>query len=256
MPVVSRLDWICKQLEMGRKGHLTLGQARDTGKLKVKVILQPANAGAIDAAVSHGLTTLLSFVRIMLVEHVAMDRGHKHSNGTTEICFWINISHGDGARQLPDGPPQVPARDSGDIVHLDMNEPIEQEEQQFPGRDLCGERVAMETEDSDSNFSNAVWRLREGVQKARAQGDHASRCFKELADIIFCRFQEQLRARAGIRRSGQELTWTEVRATNLEQDLIYMRCCEAFFGGTRDPRSKPLEFLRAVHAVQMMQRND
>ena len=91
MPVVARLDWICRQLEMGRNGHPSVGEARDAGRLKVKVILQPKDIGAIDPGVSCGLIMALSLVRQMLSRHVSMDRGHKHSIGATEICFWIDV---------------------------------------------------------------------------------------------------------------------------------------------------------------------
>ena len=49
MPVISRIDWLNRQLEYGRKAHIVIGPARDANKLKFRIVLHPAASGAIDA---------------------------------------------------------------------------------------------------------------------------------------------------------------------------------------------------------------
>ena len=75
---------------MGSKGHICIGGARDAGKLKVRIVLQAPSDGAIDPAACVGLCGALAFVRHMVSGGVAVDRGHKQSNGLSEVAIWIS----------------------------------------------------------------------------------------------------------------------------------------------------------------------
>ena len=48
MPTASRIDWVSRQIAPGRKVHVAVGAAKDTSKCKVKIILQNADAGAME----------------------------------------------------------------------------------------------------------------------------------------------------------------------------------------------------------------
>jgi hypothetical protein len=88
-PVVNRIDWVIRQIHMGRKVHVAIGQAKDIGKFKVKIILQPPSLGAADNGTVFGVTSMLTHIRKLVIDHSAMDRGHKHSSGVSEIAIWI-----------------------------------------------------------------------------------------------------------------------------------------------------------------------
>ena len=92
MPVIGRLDWIQRQLQMGRRGYMCIGAARDAAKYKVKVHLEPASAGVIDPMVRDALSRMLAGVRAMVQDGVAMDRGHRHTSGMSEVSIWVSSS--------------------------------------------------------------------------------------------------------------------------------------------------------------------
>ena len=89
MPVVGRLNWLERQVRAGRRGYITVGAACDPTKLKVKVSLQPARGMRSDPTVSEGLALGLQMVRNMLATHVAMDRGHQHTDGVSVVAIWL-----------------------------------------------------------------------------------------------------------------------------------------------------------------------
>ena len=91
MPAISRIDWITRQLDMGRMAHVVLGQAKDPNKLKVKVMLSPPMNGTISPCACFGVKSVLGWVRTLVSLSVAMDRGHKHSSGLSEISIWLNL---------------------------------------------------------------------------------------------------------------------------------------------------------------------
>ena len=87
MPVVSRIDWVTRQLDMGRRCHIMMGPARDEGKFKARVLLHPPNEGAIDVAARTGLESALATLRDLVNRFPSVDRGHKCSNGLSEVCI-------------------------------------------------------------------------------------------------------------------------------------------------------------------------
>ena len=91
MPILSRLDWITRQMEMGRKAHIVVGQALDPNKLKVKIVLDPPSAGAISPSTCFGVTSVINWIRSLALTAVTMDRGHKHSNGMSEVAIWFSF---------------------------------------------------------------------------------------------------------------------------------------------------------------------
>ena len=104
MPVVSRLDWIVRQLQMGRSGHVVVGPAQDPLKLKVKIVLQPPSLGALSIPARIGVEAVLAHVRQMATQHVAVDRGHKHSSGLSEVAIWIRmVSNSSGGNSISIG---------------------------------------------------------------------------------------------------------------------------------------------------------
>ena len=100
---------------MGRMAHIVVGQALDCNKLKIKVVLEPPSSGAISPCTCFGVKSVLTWVRELLKDCVAMDRGHKHSSGRSEIAIWLELrSHhvpNDTQELLP--PPPPPASSPG-----------------------------------------------------------------------------------------------------------------------------------------------
>ena len=63
MVVVSRIDWIIGQIRMGRRAHIAIGEAQDASKVKIKIILDPADSGEISPALADTLISTLQNVR-------------------------------------------------------------------------------------------------------------------------------------------------------------------------------------------------
>ena len=91
MPTTSRIDWVVRQMASGRKVHVAVGAAKDTSKCKVKIILQNANAGAMEQGAAAVVQSVLTHVRGLAQQYSSMDRGHKHSSGISEICIWLSV---------------------------------------------------------------------------------------------------------------------------------------------------------------------
>ena len=66
---------------------ITIGQAKDPCKLKVKVVLQPVSFVDVFVGSCFGALQTLLFVRSLAYKFVTMDRGHRHSNGCSKILF-------------------------------------------------------------------------------------------------------------------------------------------------------------------------
>ena len=89
MPVLSRIDWLVRQLRMGRAGHVQIGPAADPGKLKVRVVLHAPIEGALAETARVAIEAVLGQVRQLAAVCVATDRGHRHSSGLSEVAIWL-----------------------------------------------------------------------------------------------------------------------------------------------------------------------
>lgn len=89
MPVIARIDWIHRQLQYGRVLHIVMSQGADIDKVKVKIVLHAPDSGTTSVFVREHLMNQLSYVRYLASNNVATDRGHKHSNGVSEVAIWV-----------------------------------------------------------------------------------------------------------------------------------------------------------------------
>ena len=90
MPVVSRIDWIARQIAMGRRVHIHFGRSDRDDRAKIKVIMDAASSGPISPIVATSVQCALASVRQLAQNFPSTDRGHKHSNGVSEISIWIS----------------------------------------------------------------------------------------------------------------------------------------------------------------------
>ena len=77
---------------MGRRAHVSFGEALAADTFKAKLTLEPAEQGEISAAVAAGLQCCLSGLRALTICNVATDQGHRHSSGRSVIQLWIKIA--------------------------------------------------------------------------------------------------------------------------------------------------------------------
>ena len=93
MPVTGRIDWILRQVRMGRRRHVTIGVALDPRKCKFKVTLDAAADGCpITPMVEEALIGVLTGLRALAHNGVATDRGHRYSSGISEVSFWVSAA--------------------------------------------------------------------------------------------------------------------------------------------------------------------
>ena len=83
----SRLDWIIKHIHSGRSAVASFSFNHDTGKEKVKFILEDKLFAS--APYRPSLFGAINAVAIAMHDSVVTDKGHKSSNGRTIIEFWI-----------------------------------------------------------------------------------------------------------------------------------------------------------------------
>jgi hypothetical protein len=111
MPAIARLDWIQTQIRMGRSAFCSLGPAQDPTKVKLKVTLAAPAHGPMHPLAAQLVIEHLSLLRQAVSTCIVMDRGHRHSNGSAEVCFWFSAPPGwfrlSGEPELPEGGPTV-----------------------------------------------------------------------------------------------------------------------------------------------------
>ncbi|CAK0840291.1 unnamed protein product [Prorocentrum cordatum] len=90
MVVHARLRWLRDQVVAGVAAHLTFGAAAIEGRGKVKVVLDPARPRTSPTARAVLLSALTSLEE-QAGNAVVVDRGHRFSDGRTEVCFWLDF---------------------------------------------------------------------------------------------------------------------------------------------------------------------
>lgn len=91
MVVAARLGWIRQQVAQGAPAFISFGAASDSTRSKCKVIVEPGGP-ATSACARLLLLDALSALDRRTSLSVTMDRGHKHSDGKSEISFWLSES--------------------------------------------------------------------------------------------------------------------------------------------------------------------
>ena len=89
MVVHARLCWLRDQVVAGVAAHLTFGAAAIEGRGKVKVVLDPARPSTSPTARAV-LLSALAALEEQAGCAVVVDRGHRFSDGRTEVCFWLS----------------------------------------------------------------------------------------------------------------------------------------------------------------------
>ena len=94
MPVTARIDWVSRQINMGRKGHVVFSEALDPCKLKIRIVLNSPGDGALGVAAAEGIKQVLQWTRQLAGTNICVDRGHKFSSGISEVCIWVKMFSG------------------------------------------------------------------------------------------------------------------------------------------------------------------
>ena len=110
MVVAGRLLWIIEKIKLGHQVMITSSFNTNGEKQKLKVLIQPI-AGAVFGS---EINQCIALAAVMNLSHIAnneplagsvclTDRGHKHSNGVSEVSFWMVVKKavfdGSGAKE-------------------------------------------------------------------------------------------------------------------------------------------------------------
>ena len=87
MPVAGRVAWLRRQVLLGRRARVTVGAALDSTKAKYKVVLDPEGTGSAATVTQSAVCLALDALAGLLHSHIVVDRGHRHTDGTSEVCF-------------------------------------------------------------------------------------------------------------------------------------------------------------------------
>ena len=92
MPVVARLDWLIRQVQAGRRYHLSIGEALDDSKDKAKITVEPPERGRISMPVSCALVQNFAVLRGLAASNISVDRGHLHkSSARSVVSIWVSM---------------------------------------------------------------------------------------------------------------------------------------------------------------------
>ena len=90
MVVINRLRWIQRQASICNV-HIAVSRARDPDKVKYKFVVARAASSVIAPAHSLAVYTLIDSIIMNLDAFCAMDRGHKHSDGSAVVSLWLSL---------------------------------------------------------------------------------------------------------------------------------------------------------------------
>lgn len=163
MPLLARLDWLMDQVAAsGRELHVAASSAQAQDTLKFRITIRDEPGAAMSAFVRAGLVAQQNLIRDLAVTHVAVDRGHRHSRGRSEVCFWIGPRRhtalaAKAAANMPDVPVrapttllQQPAEAGTEIAtEPDIEETHQNEEKQEAEEKQAGEGNKEEEEEDE-----------------------------------------------------------------------------------------------------------
>ena len=116
MVVLNRISFLRRLAELGAQCVFTVSVNSATGVQKVKVNINPSVR--IPCAQQFCTLQMIEFLFSLCLTHVVSDKGHKHSNGKSEMVFYITGTVSDigsmehSVQPDPDDPPCL-----GHMVH-------------------------------------------------------------------------------------------------------------------------------------------
>jgi len=98
MVVAGRLQWVAEKIRLGHQVLVTSSFSIQRQRQKLKVLIQPLAGVIIGPEINQcfamaAVTNLLHIVNTELLasNFCIMDRGHKHSDGVSEVVFWMEV---------------------------------------------------------------------------------------------------------------------------------------------------------------------
>ena len=85
----DRISWVRRQVQAGIHVRVNTGPANDIHKFKVEILIEPWKA-ALPWASQQLLLGMLAMIETVGKTYVCVDRGHRHSNGGSEIALWLH----------------------------------------------------------------------------------------------------------------------------------------------------------------------
>jgi hypothetical protein len=89
MVVSARIDFLQQQLLLGFPVVVNFLPNAANHKLKVKVLVRPHTVPFSDQ-LAKPISMCLTSLQWLAESTCAVDRGHRHSDGTVEVCFWFS----------------------------------------------------------------------------------------------------------------------------------------------------------------------
>ena len=94
MAVAGRLHWVAEKIRSGHQVLVTSSFSTDRQRQKLRVLIQPSAGVIIGPEINQcfAMAAVTNLSHIVNTELLAknfciMDRGHKHSNGVSEVAF-------------------------------------------------------------------------------------------------------------------------------------------------------------------------
>ena len=89
MVVAGRLAWARERIVSGVPAFITVGGAACRDRGKVKLVID--HDGAVTSPMTRTLLVdALDSIARRATHTTTVDRGHRHTSGTSEICIWFS----------------------------------------------------------------------------------------------------------------------------------------------------------------------
>ena len=90
MVVLARLDWLRHQASAGIAMSVNFSHNAKTKKDKIRFLVTAASGQL--GSVSMLTQSAIDIVASSVITRVVVDRSHRHSDGSSEVCFWLQRS--------------------------------------------------------------------------------------------------------------------------------------------------------------------
>ena len=120
MVVVGRLEWVLSKISRGHRVVVTSSYNSELQKQKMKVLTQPLAdevpySEMVQCCAVAAINSMLYLAKVLEHKDVLhiMDRGHRHSSGVSEVCFWMEI------RKMKESKEAAVAEDVGEALGVE-----------------------------------------------------------------------------------------------------------------------------------------
>ena len=128
MVVAARIEYILSRIAGGDHATISCLPNVATGKMKFKILIRCSDASP-SPLIAESSYNMLHYIRQLAIQFSAVDRGHRHSDGTMEICIWLTPWQSANSNRTTTKPVPTPvcSEDSRALTPVPVSDVVAQE---------------------------------------------------------------------------------------------------------------------------------